>query len=96
MIQICEIYSIAIIGRRLQIDLNSFLLLEFNKSQMNRTTKNQRWVMYTIIGIAKSTLYTLYYKRIGKITESRVCKLFCLNIAKVRAIIPKSLEQEFK
>ena len=91
----CEIYSIAIIGHRLQIDINTLLLLEFSKSQMANTTKNQRRVIYTIIGIAKSTLYTLYYKRMGKITESRMCKLFCLNIAKVRAFIPISLEQEF-
>ena len=96
IIQICKTYLTAIIGRRLQTDLNSILLLEFKKSQINKTTKNQRRVIYPITGIAKSTLYTLYYKRMGKITEFRVCKLFCLNIAKVRAKIPISLEQEFK
>ena len=63
---------------------------------MSSTTKNQRRVIYTIIDIAKSTLYTLYYKQIGKITESRVYKPFCLNTAKVRAVIPKSLKQELK
>ena len=63
---------------------------------MAKTSKNQRRIIYTIIGIAKSTLYTLYYKRMGKITESTICKLFSLNIAKTKAIIPKSLESDFK
>ena len=96
VIQICEIYSIVITGHRLQIDINSLVLLEFNKSQMAKTSKNQRRIIYTIIGIAKSTLYTLYYKRMGKITESTICKLFSLNIAKTKSIIPKSLESDFK
>ena len=63
---------------------------------MAKTSKNQRRIIYTIIGIAKSTLYTLYYKRMGKITESTICKLFSLNIAKTKSIIPKSLESDFK
>ena len=60
------------------------------------TTKNQRRVFYTILGIAKSTLFSLYYKRVGKITESRVCKLFCVNLAKIRAVLPTTLKQDFK
>ena len=32
----------------------------------------------------------------GKITESRVCKLFCVNLAKTRAVLPTTLKQDFK
>ena len=32
----------------------------------------------------------------GKITESRVCKLFCVNLAKSRAILPAALKHDFK
>ena len=53
-------------------------------------------MFYTIIGIAKSTLFSLYYNRVGKITESRVCKLFCVNLAKTRAVLPTTLKQDFK
>ena len=68
-----------IFGHRIQINLNGMILLEFSKKEIAKTTKNQRRVFYTIIGIAKSTLFSLYYNRVGKITESRVCKLFCNN-----------------
>jgi hypothetical protein len=53
-------------------------------------------LFYTIIGIAKSTLLSLYNNRVGKITESRVCKLFCVNLAKTRAILPTTLQQDFR
>ena len=72
------------------------ILLEFPKKEMAKTTKNQRRVFYTIIGIAKSTLFSLYYNRVGKITESRVCKLFCVNLAKTRAILSTTLKQDFR
>ena len=32
----------------------------------------------------------------GKITESRVCKLFCVNLAKTRVVLPTTLKQDFK
>ena len=57
MIQICELYSITIFGHRIQINLNGIILLEFSKKDMAKTTKNQRRVFYTILGIAKSTLF---------------------------------------
>ena len=63
---------------------------------MAKTTKNQRRVFYTILSIAKSTLFSLYYNRVGKITESRVCKLFCVNLAKTRALLPSALIKDFK
>ena len=69
--------------------------MEFHKKDMNKTTKTKRRVNYTIISIAKSTLFSLYYNRTGKITESRVCKLVCANLVKTRAIIPKCLEKDF-
>ena len=39
---------------------------------MAKITKNKRKVFYTIISKAKSTLFSLYYNRVGKITVSRV------------------------
>ena len=96
MIQICELYSITIFGHRIQINLNGMILLEFSKKDMTKTTKNQRRVFYTILSIAKSTLFSLYYNRVGNITESRVCKLFCVNLAKTRAVLPSALKQDFK
>ena len=70
--------------------------MNFPRKIWLKTTKNHRRVFYTIIGIAKSTLFSLYYDRVGKITESRVCKLFCVNLAKARAILPTTLKQDFK
>ena len=96
MIQICKLYSITIFGHRIQINLNGMILSKFSKKDMAKTTKNQRRVFYTILGIAKSTLFSLYYNRVGKITESRVCKLFCVNLAKTRAVLPTTLKQDFK
>ena len=96
MIQICELYSITIFGHRIQINLNSMILLEFPKKDRAKKTKNQRRVFYTLISIAKSTLFSLYYNRSGKITESRVCKLFCVNLAKTRAVLPAVPKHDFK
>ena len=96
MIQICELYSIIVFGHRIQINLNGMILLKFSKKDMTKTTKNQGRMFYTILSIAKSTLFSLYYNRVGKITESRVCKLFCVNLAKTRAVFPAALKQDFK
>ena len=96
MIQICKLYSITIFGHRIQININGMILIEFPKKDMAKTTKNQRRVFYTILSIAKSTLFSLYYNRVGKITESRVCKLFCVNLAKTRAVLPAALKHDFK
>mgnify|MGYP000978026094 FL=1 len=96
MIQICELYSVAIFGHRVNIDLNGIILLEFSKKHMTNTLKSQRRIFYTIICIAKSTLYSLYYKHSGRITESRVCKIFSSHLAKVRIILPTSLRDGFK
>ena len=63
---------------------------------MANTLKSQRRIFYTIISIAKSTLYSLYYKHSGRITESRVCKIFSSHLAKVRIILPTSLRDGFK
>ena len=57
MIQICKLYSINIFGHRIQINLNGIILLEFPQTNMAKTTKNQRRVFYTILSIAKSTLF---------------------------------------
>ena len=57
MIQICELYSINIFGHRIQINPNGIILLEFSQKDMAKTTKNQRRVFYTILSIAKSTLF---------------------------------------
>ena len=57
MIQICELYSITIFGYRIQINHNGMILLKFSKKDMAKTTKNQRRVFYTILSIAKSTLF---------------------------------------
>ena len=70
MIQICELYSVAIFGIRVNIDLNDIILLEFPKKHMVNTLRSQRRIFYTIISIAKTTLYSLYYKHSGRITES--------------------------
>ena len=96
MVQICELYSVAIFGHRVIIDLNGIILLEFPKKHMANTLKSQRRIFYTIISIAKSTLYSLYYKHSGRITESRVCKIFSSHLAKVRIILPTSLRDGFK
>ena len=72
------------------------IFLKFSKKNMAKTTKNQRKVFYTILSIAKSTLFSLYYNRVGKISESRVCKLFCVNLAKTRAVLPTTLKQDFE
>ena len=63
---------------------------------MANTFKSQRRIFYTIISIAKSTLYSLYYKHSGRITESRVCKIFSSHLAKVRIILPTSVRDGFK
>ena len=63
---------------------------------MANTLKSQRRVFYTIISIAKSTLYSLYYKHSGRISESRVCHVFSSHLAKVRVILPDSLREDFK
>ena len=63
---------------------------------MVNTLKSQRRTFYTIISIAKSSLYSLYYKRSGRITESRVCKIFSSNLTKVRIILPTSLRHGFE
>ena len=63
---------------------------------MVNTIKSQRRTFYTIISIAKSTLYSLYYKHSGRITESRVCKIFSSHLAIVRKILPTSLRDGFK
>ena len=63
---------------------------------MANTLKSQRKVFYTIISIAKSTLYSLYYKHSGRISESRVCHVFSSHLAKVRTILPDSLREDFK
>ena len=92
----CEMYSVAIFGQRVIIDLNGIILLEFPRKYMTNTLKSQRRIFYTIICIAKSTLYSLYYKHSGRITESRVCKIFSSHLAKVRIILPTSLRDGFK
>ena len=51
---------------------------------------------YTIISTAKSTLYSLYYKHSGRISESHVCQVFSSHLAKVRVILPDSLREDFK
>ena len=71
------------------IDLNGIILLEFPRRA--NTLKSQRRIFYTIISIAKSTLYSFYYKHSGRITESRVCQVFSSHLAKVRIILPDSL-----
>ena len=96
MIQICELYSVAIFGHRVNIDLNGIILLEFSKKHMVNTLKSQRRTFYTIISIAKSTLYSLYYKHSGRITESRVCKIFSSHLAKVRIKLPTLLRDGFR
>ena len=63
---------------------------------MANTLKSQRRIFYTIICIAKSTLYSLYYNHSGRITESRVCQIFSSHLAKVRKILPTSLRDGFK
>ena len=62
------------------------ILLEFSKKDMAITNKNKKKVFYTILSIAKSTLFSLYYN----------CKLFCINLAKTRAVLPSTLKQDFK
>ena len=96
LVQICEMYSVAIFGHRVIIDLNGIILLEFPRKYMANTLKSQRRIFYTIICIAKSTLYSLYYNHSGRITESRVCKMFSSHLAKVRIILPTSLRDGFK
>ena len=96
MIQICKLYSVAIFGHRVNTDLNGTILLEFPKKHMVNTLRSQRRIFYTIISIAKTTLYSLYYKHSGRITESRVCRIFSSHLAKVRVILPTSLKLEFK
>ena len=96
MIQICELFSITIFDHRIQINVNGMIFLEFSKKNMAKTTKNQRREFYSILSIAKSTLFSLYYNRVGKIPESRVCKLFCVNLAKTRAVLPTTLKQDFE
>ena len=96
MVQICEFYSVAIFGHRVILDLNGIILLEFPRKYMANTQRNQRRVFYTIISIAKSTLYSLYYKHSGRISESRVCQIFSSHLAKVRVILPDSLREDFK
>ena len=96
IVQICEMYSVAIFGHRVIIDLNGIILLEFPRKYMANTLKSQRRVFYTIISIAKSTLYSLYYKHSGRISESRVCHVFSSHLAKVRTILPDSLREDFK
>ena len=81
---------------RVIIDLNGIILLEFPRKYMANTLKSQRRVFYTIISIAKSTLYSLYYKHSGRISESRVCHVFSSHLAKVRVILPNSLREDFK
>ena len=63
---------------------------------MANTHKSQRRIFYTIISIAKSILYSLYYKHSGRITESRVCKKISSHLAKIRIILPNSLRDGFK
>ena len=58
----------------------------FQKKHMVNTLKSQRRTFYTIISIAKSTLYSLYYRQSGRITESRVCKIFSSYLTQVRII----------
>ena len=58
--------------------------------------KSQRRIFYTIISIAKSTLYSLYYEHSGRISESRFCKIFSSHLAKVRIILPNSLREGFQ
>ena len=96
MVQICEMYSVAIFGHRVIIDLNGIILLEFPRKYMANTLKSQRRIFYIIISIAKSTLYSLYNKHSGRITESRVCKVFSSHLAKVRIKLPDSLREGFK
>ena len=95
MVQICELYSVAIFGHRVIIDLNG-IMLEFSEEYTANTLKSQRRIFYTIISIAKSTLYSLYYKHSGRITESRVCKIFSSHLAKVKIILPTFLKDGFK
>ena len=63
---------------------------------MVNTLKGQRGTFYTMISIAKSTLYSLYNKHSGRITESRVCKILSSHLAKARIILPTSLRDGFK
>ena len=53
-------------------------------------------MFYTILSKAKSILFSLYYNRVGKITESRVSKFFCVNLAKTRAVLPAALKHKLK
>ena len=82
MVQICELYSVAIFSHMEIINLNGIILLEFSRKQMASTLKSQGRIFYTIISIARSTLYSLYYKHSRRITESRVCKIFSSHLEK--------------
>ena len=48
MIQICDLYSVAIFGHRVNIDLNGIILLEFSKKHMVNTLKSQIRTIYTL------------------------------------------------
>ena len=63
---------------------------------MANTLKSQRPIFDTIISIAKSTLYSLYYKHSERITGSRVCRIFSSHLAKVRIIITTSFRVGLK
>ena len=59
MVQICEMYSVAIFGHKVIIDLNGIILLE-------NTLKSQRRIFYTI-----ALLYQLYgFSTISNLEES--------------------------
>ena len=58
-IQICELYSITILGHRIQINLNGMILLKFFKKILLKQLRIKKRVFYTILSIAKSTLFFL-------------------------------------
>ena len=89
-------YSVAIFGHRVIIDLNGIILLEFPRKYMANTLKSQRRIFYTISSITKSTSYSLCYKHSGRISESCFCQVFSSHLAKVRVILPDSLREDFK
>ena len=61
---------------------------------MVKTFRSQRIMFYAIISIAKTILYSLYYKSSENMADFRVCITISSYIDKVKIIIPSSLREK--